>query len=421
MNGLFASLFQASAPASPSADDDFWYGAGGAASESGIRVTAGRAIQVTAVLRCVAILSQTLAALPLHIYRKTADGADIAGEHPLAYVLRTRPNPWQSSYEFRQMLMAHVALRGDGFARIIPGPRGAVDQLIPLNPDRVVVETMSDGRPRYRYWDAARARNEVLVQDEVFHVKSFVYDGHRGIDPIAAAANAIGLSIATEKHGGRLFRNSTRPSGVLQTPKKLDEPTVNRLRAQWQQVNAGLDNTGRTVVLEDGLEWKQIALTSDQAQFLETRGFQVEEIARLYGVPLFLLGSMSKNTTWGAGIEQMMIAFVTFTMQPYLVAWEQAMQRDLITAPDRYFVKFSVEGLLRGDSKARAEFYASGIQNEWLSPNEVRRFENLNPRQGGDLYRNPNVATGADKASDKAGGKDGKDQSAASDAEDGDQ
>lgn len=413
MSGILGALLGSSDSGTPAADDDFWYGGHGHRSETGLIVTPERAMRVTTVFRCVAILSQTLASLPLHVVRKErrADGQTEmfpADNHPLAEVLRYQPNSWQTSYEFRQMLMGHLCLRGNAYAEIVPGRRGAVDQLIPLHPDRVTVERLANGRLRYTVANPFNGEMRRMTQDEIMHLRGLTSDGFRGLSSIEAAANAIGLALATEKHGARLFRNATRPSGLLKTDKRLDDAGRIRLKQEWAAINAGLDNVGKTPVLQDGLSWQQIGLSQEDAQFLETRGFQVEEIARLFGVPLFLLSSMTKNTTWGAGIEQMLIAFVIFTMQPWLVAWEQVFRRDLIVAKDVYSIQFNVDGLLRGDSKARAEFYASGIQNLWLNPNEVRRKEGMNPRPGGDAYENPNVAS-KDRDSGSAPGDDNGD------------
>lgn len=398
MSGILGALFGASDPAVPAPDDDFWYGGSGTQSETGLTVTPERAMRVTTVYRCIAIMSQTLASLPIHIYRKIpgeagASQRELADNHPLGEVLRYQPNRWQTSFEFRQMLMGHLCLRGNAYAEIVPGVRGAVDQLIPLHPDRVVPERLPTGSIRYTVTDPFTGQSRRLLQDEIMHLRGLTSDGLRGLAPIEAAANAVGLALATEKYGSRLFRNATRPSGILTTSKGLNEAGRKRLKQEWAALSAGMDNTGRTAVLEDGLAWQKIGLDQEEAQYLETRGFQVEEIARLFGVPLFLLASMTKNSTWGAGIEQMLIAFVIFTMQPWLVAWEQVFRRDLLVAKETYEIKFNVDGLLRGDSKARAEFYASGIQNLWMNPNEVRRKEGMNDREGGDAFVNPNIAT----------------------------
>ena len=388
--GILSGLLGGAGPADSWApDDDRWYGPLSEPSATGVRVSPETAMRVTAVYRCVQILAATLASLPLLIYRRLPGGGkDRASDHPLYDVLHRRPNGWQTSFEFRQMLMTHLCLRGNAYAEILPGERGFADRLEPLHPDRVVPELVTSGRLRYRITDRDGSVRQ-LTQDEVMHLRGLSTDGYVGLGPVAVAREAVGLSLATEEHGARLFSNAARPSGVLETDKALSEEAVLRLRKQWETVNAGLANAGKTVVLEQGLKWHQVSLSAEDAQFLETRRYQVEEIARLFGVPPHMIGATDKTTSWGTGIEQQTIGFVTFTMRPWLVSWEQAIARDLILRPETYFAEFSLEGLLRGDSAARAAFYQSAIINGWMSPNEVRDLEGRNARSGGDAFWQP--------------------------------
>ena len=255
-----------------------------------------------------------------------------------------------------------------------------------MTPERV------NGRNRYtvRFGDNT---TEILDQSDMLHVPGLGYDGLKGQSVITwAARQAVGLALATEQHGSRLFSNGAKLGVVLKHPKVLSKDAANRLRTQFEQQHAGLSNVGKTLILEEGIDVSNISMTSEDAQFLETRRFQVEDIARFFGVPPHLIGHTDKQTSWGTGVEQNTLGFLIFTLLPWLTRFEQELNRKLFPRSP-FYTQFKVQGLMRGDSKARSEYYASGHQNGWLTTNEIRRFEDLPPVPGGDtLFVQTNLA-----------------------------
>lgn len=385
--GLLTSLLRPRAQYGDGAD--FWYQPLGQASAAGVRVDADTALKASAVYSCVSLIAEIIAALPLNVYRRRADGGrELATQHPLYDLLHVQPNAQQTAYEFKQMLQAHMLLRGNGYAQIVPGRRGAVDQLVPLHPDRVTVEPLAGGGLRYQVRQpdgAQRAFND----EDIFHVKGFTLDGVTGVSVIEYARESVGLALATESHGARMFGQGATFTGILKHPGKLSKEAAERLGREFAAASTGLSASGKTVVLEEGLDWQQISMTADDAQFLATREFQVADVARWFRVPLHMIGETAKATSWGSGIEQLGIGFVVYTLLPWLKRWEQAIARDLIVAVDTYYAEYVVDALLRGDTKARYEAYAIGRNGGWLSANDVRRLENMNPIPGGDGYLQP--------------------------------
>lgn len=399
MTGLFGSLFatEEAAPTLPADGDDFWYRGFGLRSTSGRVVTPETAMRVAAVFSCVNILAQTIAMLPLAVYRWEADGDKFpAPENPLYGLLHTRPNQWQTAYDFRAMMQGHLCLRGNAYAEILAGKRGAVDQLIPLHPDRVRVYRNVDRTLIYEVSELD-GRTRKLVPDEMFHLRGLSSDGIVGMSPIQEMREAIGLALATEEHGSRLFSNGARPGGVIQMKGKLGPDARQNLREDWQEQQGGLGNAHRVAVLTEGMEFKAVGLSPSDSQFLEARKFQIEEIARIFRVPLFMLGMTEKSTTWGSGIEQLMIGFVTHTLMPWLVAWEQAISRDLIIAPDRFFARFDVNMLLRGDAAARAQWIQQTVGRPIQTVNEARATEGWNRVVDGDRLAEPKPSAPAAK------------------------
>lgn len=380
-------------------DDERWWGTAATTSVAGIKVDADTALKISVFWACVGLLSETTAALPLVMFRWTGnDTRERARNHPLYAVLHDQPNEQQTSIEFRNMMTGHLLLRGNGYARKIPGPRGPVDQLVPIHPDRIPpqnIEKLPNGRLRYKViQDDGSTRP--FNQEDIFHLRGPSKDGITGMSVIDYARDSLGLSLAAERYGGRFFRNDSRPGGVLKTAGKLSDKAAGRLKSTWEAAHRG-DDQHRVAVLEEGLEWQQIGIAPEEAQFLETREFQAEDICRWLRVPPHMVGLTSKTTSWGSGIEQMSIGFVTYTLMPWLIRWKQAISRDLILAPDIYFADFIIEGLLRGDIGSRYSAYAIGRQWGWLSINDIRRFENMNPIVNGDDYLQPlNMAPAGD-------------------------
>jgi len=356
---------------------------------AGVPIDADTALKISVVYACVGLISETLASLPLVTYRYIENemGRERARNNPLYELLHDQPNQNQTAFEFKQMMQAHALLRGAGIAEIRPGAKGFVDQLIPLHPDFVTKEKLSNGRIRYRVRDEV-GRERTLNGEDVFEVGGLSLDGWTNLSVVGYARDSMGLTLSAERFGGRFFRNDSRPGGLLRTNGRLSKDAAKRLKTSWEAAHRA-GNQHRVAVLEEGLEWQQVGLAPEEAQFLETREFQAEDVCRWFRVPPHMVGLTSKATSWGSGIEQMSIGFVTYTLRPWLTRWIQAVRRDLLLAPLTYFVDFVVEDLLRGDITSRYNAYAIGRQWGWLSVNEIRRYENQNPVSGGDTYLQP--------------------------------
>jgi len=364
--------------------DDRWYQTNpGITSAAGIAISPEKALAISTVFACVRIISQTVAMLPLIVYQRRPDGGkERASNHPLFDILHDRPNVRQSSFQFREMMMGHSLLRGNAYARIVPGPRGFADQLVPLHPDRVTPSLATDGTIVYEY-RRPDGIPEHLLQDEVFHLSGLSDDGIKGLNMTVLARDTFGLAAATENYGSRFFAEGQRPSGVFTIPGRIKEEGRDRLKEELRGFS-GPQGSHKTAILEDGLTWQQVGLSNEDSQFLETRLFQVEEVASLFGVPLSLIQHTEKSTSWGTGITQLTLGFVQFTIQPWLVRWEQEIRNDLILNKDRFFAEFVLEGLLRGDPATRAAFDAIMIDRGVFTRNEVRVTENRNPLPGLD-------------------------------------
>lgn len=351
-------------------------------TSSGKVVNEKSAMQTTAVYACVRILSETIASLPLHTYQKTDKGKEKAVDHPLYHLLHDEPNPEMTSFVFRETLMGHLLLWGNAYAQVIRDGRGKVMTLYPLMPDKMTVHRSEGGELYYSY--SKEGKEHILRSFEVLHIPGLGFDGLLGHSPIAMAKNAIGMAIATEEYGANFFNNGANPGGVLEHPGILKDPE--RVRKSWNSVYAGSGNAHKVAVLEEGMSFKPIGIPPDQAQFLQTRKFQLNEIARIFRVPPHMIGDLEKSSF--SNIEQQSLEFVKYTLTPWLSRWEMAMKKSLLSPSEKkdYFIKHNVEGLLRGDYKTRMEGYSIGIQNGFLSPNDVRALEDLNTIEHGDIY-----------------------------------
>lgn len=389
LSGLFRSRDR---PQNRTPGSSFAFYMGG--SSAGKAVTERSAMQMTAVYACVRILSEAVAGLPLQVYRYKEDGGkEKALDHPLYLLLHDEPNPEMSSFVFRETLMTHLLLWGNAYAQIIRNGKGEVVALYPLMPNKMSVNRDSDGRLYYEYTrssDEAHTMKGMTVRlspADVLHIPGLGFDGLVGYSPIAMAKNAIGLAIATEEYGSKFFANGAQPSGVLEHPGTLKDPQ--RIRESWQSTFGGSGNSNKVAVLEEGMKYTPISISPEQAQFLETRKFQINEIARIFRVPPHMVGDLEKSSF--SNIEQQSLEFVKYTLDPWVIRWEQSIQRTLLTPDEKkqYFVKFNVEGLLRGDYSSRMNGYATARQNGWMSANDIRELENLDripAEEGGDLY-----------------------------------
>lgn len=363
-------------------------------SSSGKSVTERSAMQMTAVYACARILSEAVAGLPLHFYRYEEDGSkEKAIDSNLYHLLHDEPNPEMSSFVFRETLMTHLLLWGNAYAQIIRNGKGEVIALYPLMPNKMLVDRDENGKLYYTYTrsdcepNTMNGSSVVLEPKDVLHIPGLGFDGLVGYSPIAMAKNAIGLAIATEEFGSKFFANGAAPSGVLEHPGTIKDPT--RVREAWQSQFGGSGNSGKVAVLEEGMKYTPISISPEQAQFLETRKFQINEIARIFRVPPHMVGDLEKSSF--SNIEQQSLEFVKYTLDPWVVRWEQSLSRSLLSEDEKkqYFFKFNLEGLLRGDYQSRMNGYAIARQNGWMSANDIRELEDLDklsPEQGGDLY-----------------------------------
>jgi HK97 family phage portal protein len=372
-----------------------WYTFFFGTASSGKPVNETTAMQMTAVYSCVRILSETVAGLPLHVYRYNDSGGKEKNlKHPLYKLLHDEPNPEMTSFSFRETLMSHLLLWGNAYAQIIRNARGEVIALYPLMPNKMTVDRDKNGRLFYLYQQnsedspALGKHGQVyLSPSDVLHIPGLGFDGLVGYSPIAMAKNAVGLAIATEEYGAKFFANGAAPGGVLEHPGTIKDPQ--KVKESWNSAYQGSSNAHRVAVLEEGMKYQVIGISPEQAQFLETRKFQINEIARIFRVPPHMLADLEKSSF--SNIEQQSLEFVKYTLDPWVVRWEQTMCRALLSPSEKpsVFIKFNVDGLLRGDYASRMNGYATARQNGWMSANDIRELENLDrisAELGGDLY-----------------------------------
>ena len=362
---------------------------------SGKPVNERTAMQTTAVYACVRILAEAVASLPLHVYEYQDDGGKkLVHDHPLYYLLHDEPNPEMTSFVFRETLMSHLLIWGNAYAQIIRDGAGRVLGLYPLLPDKMEVQRDDKGNIYYVYSRNSDENpmfkeygNIKLKAEDVFHIPGLGFDGLIGYSPIAMAKNAVGMTLACEEYGASFFANGANPGGVLEHPGVLKDPS--KVRESWNSVYRGVSNAHKIAVLEEGMKYQQIGIPPEEAQFLETRKFQINEIARLYRIPPHMVGDLDKSSF--SNIEQQSLEFVKYTLDPWVIRWEQSLQRSLLLPGEKgkYFIKLNVDGLLRGDYQSRMNGYAVGRQNGWFSANDIREMENMNPipdEEGGNLY-----------------------------------
>ena len=391
--GFFSSLFRSRAsPQDRTAGSGYTFYFGG--TTSGKAVTERSAMQMTAVYSCVRVLAEAVAGLPLNLYHYTGDGGkEKAIGHPLYLLLHDEPNPEMSSFVFRETLMTHLLLWGNAYAQIIRNGKGEVVALYPLMPNKMTVDRDERGQLYYSYQrgndEAVRSKDQTVIlrPSDVLHIPGLGFDGLVGYSPIAMAKNAIGMAIACEEYGAKFFANGAAPGGVLEHPGTIKDPQ--RVRESWQSTFGGSGNANKIAVLEEGMKYTPIGISPEQAQFLETRKFQINEIARIFRVPPHMVGDLEKSSF--SNIEQQSLEFVKYTLEPWVIRWEQSIQRTLLSQEEKaqYFVKFNLEGLLRGDYQSRMNGYATARQNGWMSANDIRELENLDripAEEGGDLY-----------------------------------
>ncbi|EPL8094847.1 portal protein [Morganella morganii] len=367
---------------------------------SGRRVSPQLAMQLTAVFSCVRVLAESVGMLPCSLYEQLDRGNRRAVRERLNKLLSTKPNNYMTPQEFWELLIACLCLRGNFYAYKVKA-LGEVVELLPLEPSSVTPKLNSKWEPEYQV-TFPDGKRDTLTQDDIWHVRIFTLDGLTGLSPIAYAKQAVGLGLATEEHGSRLFGNGAVTSGVLQTDQYLKDDAYERLKTDFENRHQGLANAHKPMILEMGLKWQQISMTSEDAQFLETRKFQLEEICRIFRVPLHMIQNTDRATF--NNIENLGIGFINYSLVPYLTRIEQRINVGLVKPSKQgvFYAKFNTGALLRGDMKSRFDAYATGINWGIYSPNECRELEELNPRDGGDIWLTPmNMTTKPESTPEK--------------------
>ena len=368
-------------------DSDFYYQNVGYQTASGLRVSPESAMRCATVYACVRVIAETIASLPLIIYKTLPDGGkERAENHPLYPVLHDKPNLWQTSYEFWEMMAAHLELRGNAFAHIVPGPNGAVDQLVPLHPDRVSVFRLPNGKLRYQVRYLYTAQVDYYAQEEIFHLRGLSSDGLVGMSTVGTGAEVIGNGLAAQEFASRFFENDATPSGVMIHPKTLTDAGHERIKKSWRDSHGGM-NQHSLAILEEGMTYTNIGMTNKDSQLLEARQFSRGDIASLFRVPPHKIGDLTRATF--SNIEQQSIEFATDCIRPRLVRLERRIVNDLMAPLEladgkEYFCEFLMDALMRGDQKSRYEAYSVGINAGFLTRNEARGMENFNPIDGLD-------------------------------------
>lgn len=357
-------------------------------SKAGVMVTPESALAQGTVRACVTLLAESIAQLPCELYQRSDDSRTRATDHPLYDIIHACPNQKDTSFEFNEQRMGHLGLRGNSYSLIERSGDGYITELIPVNPDKIMVLKGSNGLPFYKLLDGS---NEILPMRMMHHVKGFSLDGYLGVSPIQSNPDAIGLAMAVDEHAGSVFANGTTLSGTIETTGKpfTTQESLEQFKSKFVDAYAGARNSFGVAILQEGMQYKQMAMTNEQSQLLESRKYGAIEICRLYKVPPHMIGELDRATN--NNIEHQGLQFVIYTLLPWVKRIEAAMMRDLLLPSERkdLYIEFNLSGLLRADQKSRYESYALGRQWGWLSVNDIRRLENLPPIPGGDIYLTP--------------------------------
>lgn len=386
-------------PAAYAPDDDYWYQPFGFMTDAGIQVDDNAALRVSAVYRAVELKAQTMGRLPLVLMRRLPDERkERAVNENLYEVLHDRPNDLQSAHEFKELMQGILELRGNAYAEIVSGRRGFVDQLLPLHPSIVEKpERLPNGRIRYPIWE--RGRKRFITQDRMFHIRGFGMNGLTGLSRIELMRQTVGLSLALESHGSRVFTQRANHAGVLEHPGLLDGDAYKRLKQSIEDHTVGLKNSHRTLILEEGMKWQTVGMSNDDAEFILTRTFQLKEIARWFGVPPHKIADLDKASF--NNIEEQGIDFVQDGIGPQASRWEGAIKRSLILpSQSDLYAKYVVDALLRGRTKDRYQSYTLAINGGWMSRNEVRMLEDMDRVDGLDDFLEPMNMRRADGSAD---------------------
>jgi len=354
-------------------------------TNSGMSVNAESAMRVSAVYACVRVLSESVAQLPFIYYQREGNKKQRASSRRLYTLLHDAPNDFQTSFGWRETKTAHLCLRGNAYSFINRSITGDILELLPMHPDRVDVKQNKDYSLSYTFLD----QDNVVIplrQDQVFRLTGMSLDGVNGLNPIAYQRETLGIALAADKHTALSFKNGSKMTGILKREGHFkDKDVAKRVKESWDESVSG-NNAYSTPVLEDGLNWMPVSMTNKDAQYIESRKYQTEDIARIFRVPPHKIGHLEQSTN--NNIEHQGLEFVTDSLMPWLIRWEQSVVRDLLTMEERkrYFAEFLVDGLMRGDTAARGDFYTKLFNMGAISPNEIRAKENMNPRKDGDDY-----------------------------------
>ncbi|MCO8164835.1 phage portal protein [Pseudomonas sp. 21LCFQ010] len=368
----------------------FWQSLiGSSRSSAGVKVTADSALALTVVQNCVTLLAESVAQLPLELYRRLGDGKrEAAIHHPLYDVLRYQPNPWQTPYEYREYSQLAAGMRGNAFSFIERADNGAVKALYPLHNDQIQVLKGTDLLPCYRIGGHAP-----LPMRLIHHVRWHTRNHYTGLSPIELHADAVGLAQAVRHYAGKSFANGTAVSGVIERPKESpairDMESIDRILDRWGEKFAGIDNAKKVALLQEGMTFKPVSMNNVDSELLGIMKATGLDVARIYKIPPHMVNDLEKASY--NSLEQLLIQYVIFALMPWVKRHEQAMMRDFLLGSERkdYFIEFNLSGLLRGDQKSRYDAYAVGRQWGWLSINDIRRLENMPPVANGDSYLQP--------------------------------
>jgi HK97 family phage portal protein len=374
-------------------------------SSTGQAVTPETAMRVATVYACVRILSGAIATTPLHVKERVDENIRRdRSDHNIAQLLRRKPNRWQKPHQFKRMLQAHVLLRGNAFALKVRGV-GRIQELIPLHPDRVIVRQLDDWSLEYE-WTRRDGTKVRFAQEDILHFYGLTLDGFTGVTPLTYARESIGLSLAMDGHVGKVMKKGARASGVLRTDKQLSDKAFQHLKESLDDFRSDGDKEGEVMLLEEGLDYKQISMSPADLQWIESRKLSRSEIAMFFGVPPSMIGDNSgSDSNWGTGLEQKSIGFRVYSLEDHYTMWEEGIDCDLLASEPKLYSKFNRAAQVQGDLKTRTAAYASALQWGWMSPDDVRRLEDMNPRpdgEGGQFYPPPNTAgkTGAAEKDD---------------------
>ncbi len=381
---MFLSKIRADAVDDRSPWGDFWFEPVTVRSSAGVRVSADAALRLSAVYRAVHLLAETMASLPFCLYRQRDDKGrrERITDHWLYRLLAKKPNRWQNAFEWREMMQGHLALRGNGYNRIIANGGGEITELMPIHPDGVKIELLDSGN--YRYQIKARDGSwDPVARGEIFHLRGLSSNGFLGLSPIECARESIGEGLAQQEFSARFFANDARPlGGWIEMPGKFKDQAAKEVwKESWQKAQAA-ENRGKTAVLEGGMKYHEVGMSNKDSQFTDARAAKIPDIARWFGVPPHLIGDLSRSTN--NNIEQQSIEFVIYTMASWAERWEAAIEDQLIFDDEDLEVEFLFSNLLRGDHAARVAYNNGGITGGWLSRNEARIRENLDPLDGLD-------------------------------------